>query len=240
MGYLKLKRGRILLSLFAIFALSVAIAPDIDIQVAGLFFDGRSFAQRQWWQNALHHGVGYFLAVSAIAVVGIYLFNRVTSRSIAGIDGRRALFVVLVIVMGPGLIVNATLKDQFGRARPRDIVEFGGTREFTPAFVVSNECRTNCSFSSGDAAAGFCSIALAMALSRRRRYMALGVTFGVLVSVARMAAGAHYLSDIVTSFFIVLILSDVLFLHLVLRQADARASEVPTGELEPVIFARQR
>ena len=103
-----------------------------------------------------------------------------------------------------------------GRARPRDVAEFGGTRQFTPPFVLTNQCRTNCSFSSGDAAGAFFSIALVTALSRRRRYMAAAVGFGVVVSFARVSAGAHFFSDTVTSFFVMLIMSDVLYYYLVL------------------------
>ena len=60
-----------------------------------------------------------------------------------------------MLVLGAGLVVNGILKDDFGRARPRDIEAFGGSSQFTPAFVVSHECDRNCSFSSGDGAGAF-------------------------------------------------------------------------------------
>ncbi|HBH49073.1 MAG TPA: PAP2 family protein, partial [Bacteroidales bacterium] len=39
---------------------------------------------------------------------------------------RWALMMILTIVLGPGLLVNATFKDNWGRPRPNEIVEFGG------------------------------------------------------------------------------------------------------------------
>ncbi|MDA3909420.1 MAG: phosphatase PAP2 family protein [Sulfurimonas sp.] len=41
--------------------------------------------------------------------------------------------------------------------------------------------------------------------------MALALTFGTSVSLARMAAGGHFLSDVVTSFFIVYITTHILY-----------------------------
>jgi lipid A 4'-phosphatase len=124
------------------------------------------------------------------------------------------------------LIVNVVFKDHFGRARPRDIEEFGGSKRFTPAFVISSECDSNCSFSSGEGAAGFFSMALALALSRRRAIFLAAVAMGSLVSLSRIAAGAHFFSDTVVSFFVMLILSDVLFYYVVSSRPARNESPV--------------
>src|SRR5262249_21775368 len=136
--------------------------------ISKLFFDGQSFIRDRWWQKLLQEGLAYFLCLSLVGVSAIYVLNRLMGWKILGVDGRRVLFLYLVLIIGGGLIVNFTVKDHFGRARPRDVAEFGGTKLFTPAFEISHQCTSNCSFSSGDAAGGFFAIALAMALSRRR------------------------------------------------------------------------
>jgi hypothetical protein len=56
-------------------------------------------------------------------------------------------YVFLVLTLGAGLVVNAVLENGFGRARRRNVVQFGGEQQFTPAFVVSEECATKYSFS---------------------------------------------------------------------------------------------
>ena len=233
MVYLKLKRSQIILASFITFAMLVTAFPTIDISISRIFFDGQSFLRDQWWQILLQEGLETFLCLSVVAIVALYACNRRLKRNLCGLDGRRALFAILVLVIGAGLIVNVVLKDHFGRARPRDIAEFGGTRQFTPAFVVSRQCDTNCSFSSGDAAGGFFSLALALALSRRRAFYVAGISIGVLVSFSRITAGAHFFSDTVTSFFVMLIVADVLFYYLVLKRSDMEIASLLRGALQP-------
>jgi len=115
------------------------------------------------------------------------------------------------------------LKDNFGRARPRDVVEFGGYKQYTAPFVVGGQCGKNCSFSSGEAAGGFFALALALALSRRRAALVVAAGFGAFVSFCRIASGAHFLSDTVVSFFVMLLVADVLYYYLVLAQFEREA-----------------
>lgn len=233
MEYLKLRRSQIILASFVIFALFVTAFPGVDIAISSLFFDGRSFLRDQWWQKFLQQALGYFLSLSVGVVALLYACNRLFRLNICGVDGRRVLYVVLVLAIGCGFIVNFGLKDHFHRARPRDVVEFNGTRLFTPAFQVSNQCNTNCSFSSGDAAGGFFSLALALALSRRRAAYVLALAVGVVMSISRISSGAHFFSDTVTSFFVMLIVADVLFFYLLATRREPDGLALPQGALTP-------
>jgi len=234
MQYLRLRRSQIILASFVSFALFITAFPAVDIFISKIFFDGNSFLRDQWWQKVLQDGLGYFLGLSVLAVIGIYACNRLLKRNVCGVDGRRVVFVILVLVIGAGLIVNVILKDNFGRARPREIAEFGGSRRFTPPFVVSGQCNTNCSFSSGDAAGGFFSLALALALGRRRAMFLAGLALGAVVSFSRISSGAHFFSDTVVSFFVMLIVADVLFFYLVLMDVDRGEARVRGNLLRPV------
>jgi lipid A 4'-phosphatase len=216
MNYLRLRRGRLILGSFLVFALLMLTFPGIDLYISGAFYDGKSFLKDQWWQKILQEGLGYFLGVSFSLVVAAYLCNRLLKTHICDINGRKVAYLFLVGIIGAGLIVNVAFKNNFGRARPRDVAEFGGAKQFTPPFIPTRQCRTNCSFSSGDAAGAFFSLALVTALSRRRRYLGAAVGFGILVSLGRVSAGAHFFSDTVTSFFVMLFVSDVLYHYLVL------------------------
>jgi lipid A 4'-phosphatase len=233
MHYLKFRCSRIILISFLLFSLTLTAFPAVDLFVSGLFFDGTAFPHDLWWQKFLQVGLGYFLCLSVGAVAALYAYNRLTKRNVCGVDGRRLLFVILVLVLGPGLIVNFTLKDNFGRARPRDVAEFGGTHLFTPAFVPSKECNTNCSFSSGDAAGGFFSLALAMALTRRRSMFLAGVALGAVVSIGRISSGAHFFSDTVVSFFVMLLVADILFFYVVLTGQHRERARLAGNLLKP-------
>lgn len=121
------------------------------------------------------------------------------------LTGRRkqAIYVLLALLLGPGLLVNTLFKDQWGRARPMDVREFHGTRDFTPAWVISGQCAKNCSFVCGDASLGFGVIALAFVSRRPRRWLIAGMALGAGLGLMRMAQGGHFLSDVVFSFFVV-------------------------------------
>jgi lipid A 4'-phosphatase len=233
MDYLKLRRSRVILAAFVAFALFITTFPGIDLAISSLFFDGRTFLRDQWWQKLLQQGLGCFIPLSVICVALIYVCNRLWKLNVCNVDARRVLYVILVLAIGCGFIVNFGLKDQFHRARPRDIVEFGGTKSFSPAFQISDQCRTNCSFSSGDAAGGFFSLALALALSRRRAMFIAALAVGVVMSISRITSGAHFFSDTVTSFFVMLIVADVLYFYMVAPRPVMEGIGVPQVPLQP-------
>ena len=220
MSYLKLKRAQIILGCFLMSALVLLAFPDIDIGISRMFFGQGFHLKDSWWYSLVRDGLTYLLCLSMIAILGIYVFNRLSKRDICRINGRKVSYLFLVLILGAGLVVNVIFKDNFGRARPRDIEEFGGSKQFTPAFVVSDQCDTNCSFSSGEGAAGFFSLALALALSRRRAVLLAALGVGGLVSFLRVASGAHFFSDTVVSFFVMLIFTDVLYYYVVLPKTE--------------------
>ena len=106
-------------------------------------------------------------------------------------------FIVLAGALGPGVVVNSVFKDNWQRARPYQVEAFGGTQQFTRAAVITDQCDNNCSFVSGHVACGFF-LASLMLVDRRRRVMwgVVGVVSGLAIGFSRMAAGAHWLSDV--------------------------------------------
>jgi membrane-associated PAP2 superfamily phosphatase len=113
---------------------------------------------------------------------------------------KEAVFILLLLGLGPGLLVNVLLKEEFGRARPREIVDFGGSEQFTP-FWRPGTAGTNSSFPSGHAAIAFSALGPWFVLREKRRrtavlFLVLGLLFGACVGVARILQGAHFLSDI--------------------------------------------
>jgi len=143
MHYFKLRRSRAILVLFAASTLLFLVFPGIDIAISRLFFNRGFYLSRQWWTMFMHESMGYFLCLSLASVVALYLWNKLTKRSLCGVDGKRIAYLFLVLILGAGVIVNDALKDNIGRARPRDIVEFGGAEHYTPPFVISGQCTKN-------------------------------------------------------------------------------------------------
>lgn len=223
-GYLRLRRTQVILGSFVAISLLLVAFPAIDMGVARVFYDGGFYMADQGWTKLLHASVTWFLYGSMAVVGAIYAFNRLSGRHVWGIDGRKVVYLLLVLALGAGLIVNGIFKEGFGRARPKDIAEFGGASHYTRAYAISSNCSHNCSFSSGDVAGAFFSLAFVAAISRRRTVVAAAVGYGVLMAAARMASGSHFLSDTVVSFFVMLIVSDALYYRMFLFK---RAPAVP-------------
>jgi lipid A 4'-phosphatase len=122
------------------------------------------------------------------------------------------IYIVLAGLLGPGLIVNACLKEHVGRARPKEIIEFKGIKKFTRAFTLSNECDTNCSFPSGHAAFAYYLTVWSIVYNKRKNTIFLFfIIFGTVVGLVRIIQGGHFLSDVVASCFIVLFVNWLLF-----------------------------
>ncbi len=114
---------------------------------------------------------------------------------------RKWYFMLAFLLIGPGIIVHTGFKDNWDRARPRHVVELGGDKAFTPAWVISDQCERNCSFVSGHAAMGFAFIALGWVL-QSRMWLTFGLFMGLFVGGIRVLQGGHFLSDIVFSGYI--------------------------------------
>ena len=118
-------------------------------------------------------------------------------------DWRRAAVLVLLgVAIGPGLLANALFKDHWQHPRPRELIEFGGPLHYVPSPLIGTE--SGASFPCGHCSVGFMFAAGWWIWKRRRparaaASLALGLTLGLLLGVGRLAAGAHFLSDIVWS-----------------------------------------
>ena len=77
----------------------------------------------------------------------IYLNYNFTFKNI--------VFIFASTIINNVIIVNLVLKNYWGRARPNDILELDGNGVFSPWYMYSNACTSNCSFVSGDSSVGF-------------------------------------------------------------------------------------
>jgi len=113
---------------------------------------------------------------------------------------RCALFFLLLMLIGPGILVNSVFKDHWGRPRPRQVQLFGGDRAFHQVWE-RGEGGKGMSFPSGHASAAFYLVAPFFVLRRSSRKwaaaaLAAGISYGLLMGIARMAQGGHFPSDV--------------------------------------------
>jgi lipid A 4'-phosphatase len=112
------------------------------------------------------------------------------------------VFLLSAVILGPGLLVNMGLKDNWGRPRPRQVMEFGGEKHYEPPLSPGLRCDDCHSFVSGHASIGFCFFGLAL-LSRSRKWLWLPAIAGTAIGVTRIAQGGHFLSDVLFSGWVV-------------------------------------
>lgn len=192
---------------------SIAVAmlpvlwPRLDIAVAAYFLQPAppiNPAQWRWVELVNEYTPDLFRSLALIALACWIIASLRPRWRRAGLA---LAFVGLSLLLGPGFATWAVKEHQL-RARPFDVVEFGGTRQFTPALEPANQCTDNCAFVSGHVACGFFFASL-MLLDPRRRgwWIATGIAAGLLIGVARMSVGAHWLSDVLWAFPITLLTS---------------------------------
>ena len=222
-----LRRHFDLVLLAALGTVLVAV-PQIDLAVAGLFYDPFDgfFLKNQSLVRFVYELVPW---VSRLVLTSLLVFLLLAwtwrRRHPFFLAWRKAaLYLLLVALVGPLFLVNSVFKDHWGRARPSQIEEFGGTKQFTRAAVPTNQCAKNCSFVSGHASAGFFFLAPAFVFVRRRRlWLAIGTGAGLTVGLVRIVQGGHFFSDVIFSGIVVYLTARLLHAILYRPPSDSRA-----------------
>jgi len=225
----------------------VILLADLDIVLQEKFFDqdqgwihGNAFI----WSLLYDHGPKPGLA---LGIGGFLVF--VLSFFAAGFAKyrKKALFLALVLIFGTGLLVEA-FKGSTARPRPRHVEVFQGEKEFMPVFSVKqpgNEDRFSPgqravavlnrfingtgshSFPSGHAAIAFFLMAPFFVLRDSRTgpailFLAVGISYGLLMGCARMAQGGHFFSDVIWAGGLVYITCWLFYHVLDIRGAEHR------------------
>ncbi|MGI4776376.1 MAG: phosphatase PAP2 family protein [Janthinobacterium lividum] len=205
----------------------LTIYPNLDCSFISLFHrknQGFVYVDNMLVQ-LVYLSVPLLSKIFFILLVLIIIYEVLRRRNIKELIKSYLIYLLLTGIIGPGLIVNYFFKEHFGRARPSQILDFDGLKIFSRAFTLSDQCITNCSFSSGHAAMAFCftNLAYVFILSRRNHSLTtldklnfnivylVCLVFGCLVSFSRILMGGHFLSDVTTSCFIVLTVNHLLY-----------------------------
>jgi lipid A 4'-phosphatase len=178
------------------------IDPAIDLRVASSLaaVAARDEASPFFQFLLFVREAGPYVVAAAVAPAVLALLMRVLRlRRRAPMSQRAALFVILSLLLGPGLLVNGILKEHWGRPRPGSVTEFGGDLVFKPWWDPRGGCNSNCSFVSGETSSATWLAAPAILVPAPWRYLALSgaALYTVLIALARLLAGGHFLSDVI-------------------------------------------
>ena len=151
-------------ALAAVLGIVLVSWPEIDLALSRAMQvcpDAPSFAPWCETDPAVATLRKVFMALTVIIAAAVLFGAGRTIWERGGLVGlaqARWCFLAAMLAIGPGLVANVILKDNWGRARPRQVVEFGGTKQFTPPLVPVRECVRNCSFVSGEASVRLCAV----------------------------------------------------------------------------------
>lgn len=215
----------------------------LDLTIARWFFDDvrRIFPLTNDWllKTVLHDAARTISAVAALTLLGITITSLVTPRLRAVRAHRGALLYTSIATVATAAIVGA-LKHFSSHACPWDLAMFGGSAVYHP-LLGAHAAAPNVAgcFPAAHPLAGYAWLAVGFALypiARRRAWQAWAAAFafGTLFGAVQIARGAHFLSHVLWSAWVVWGVNVALLgLVCALREREARAyAPTPDGVRE--------
>jgi lipid A 4'-phosphatase len=191
----------IALAVAAVAGLVFGLYPALDLKIAGLsFVPGWAFWASTDPAFLWMRSIGTWIVTAIVAPAFIALaWKLIMPRRPMLIPSRAAVFMIVTLALGPGLVTNVILKDYWGRPRPIDVTEFTGDERFVPWWDPRGDCLKNCSFVAGEPSGAFWTLAPAALAPPAWRVLAYAASlaFGAVIGAGRIVAGAHFVSDVV-------------------------------------------
>jgi membrane-associated PAP2 superfamily phosphatase len=184
----------------------------LDLTIARWFFDDarRAFPLTNQWllKTVLHDAARTLSAVAALALVGLTVTSWLGPQLTALRARREALLYTSIATLAAAAIVGA-LKHASSHACPWDLALFGGSAVYHPLFGAhASAPGVDGCLPAAHPLAGYAWLAVGFALyptARRRAWLAWAIAFafGTLFGVVQIARGAHFLSHVLWSAWIV-------------------------------------
>ena len=181
--------------------------PGIDPWFSNLFYDNGFLVGRLQAFVALRDFWRQMTAVIVIVLVAVLIIKLIWPYRKSLLKPRDIVFILSTLAIGPGIVTNLIFKDNWGRPRPYQVVEYGGHDPFVGVWQITHYCGHNCSFVSGEGSSSMWLLTLAVLLPARWRPTGVRalLLFGALFSLNRVAIGAHFLSDVILAWWITLL-----------------------------------
>lgn len=183
---------------------------NLDFRISQYFFSAADETGAHWaigkaqpWRWLYDFGeIPPFILPVICLFLLVYSYLRKEFRKYR----KASIVVLLTVILGPGLIVNAGFKENWGRARPSDCIQFNGSQQFCSVSQPSGPGKGK-SFPCGHCAMAISGISIGAFYVYRSRLALVGiilsVIYSLMVSFARIAQGGHFLTDVVWSLIIV-------------------------------------
>lgn len=208
--------------LWSYFMLAMTIifwVSDLDVWVASLFFHTNhsetAWPGGQYWFSLLLYERVNVINQVFIGVAALLFLIALLDRK-KGQFKIYSVISVLALALGPGLLINFIFKENMERPRPVQIENFGGPFKYQPLLIPGKSDQQNNikkrGFPCGHCSSSYLFYMYYFIFRRRKQFKlamfwaAVATGFGLIMGVTRMAAGAHFLSDVLWSGYIMLMI----------------------------------
>ena len=204
-----LVRGTLLICLLIFVLIGLTYwgeANNFDLNFSAKFFT----VEKKWylaesfpWKWFYEYGVipGIF-----VSILSFFIWIYSLSNKKLAILRPYLLICALTPIIASALLVNVVLKDHTGRPRPREIKQFSGKWEYLPALQSGIPGRGR-SFPCGHCSIAFTLTSGIVFWRHYRKFavlsLSIGLIYGILMSIARIAQGGHYITDAMWSLGVV-------------------------------------
>ena len=158
------------LLLVAVASAVFLVFPGIDLWFSELFYRSRG----GFWLRR-NDALAFFrstndalIAVIVVALIASVAVKLARPEKPSPIPPNVIVFLLSTLLLGPLLLVNVILKNNWGRPRPVEVDLFGGEAPYVEVWRITGWCDDNCSFVSGEASSGIWFVAVAMVLPKIR------------------------------------------------------------------------
>ena len=210
------KRARVeflLLLILMISSTALFWLTDLDSQIAAWFYKTENSEQvwpyQYWWPVKLLYDYAFVSClVAGLTALTVYIagfFNGFCRRL-----QRQAMYILLVIIIGPVLTVNFVFKDHWGRPRPVHIQQFGGEYAYVPPLKLAHS--PDKSFVCGHCAVAYLFFVFYfLSQNHKTFYFLLTISLASLMGFSRMSAGGHFMSDVLWSGYLMFLVGYAFF-----------------------------
>ena len=190
----------IALAIAVVAGLAFGLYPQLDLDLVSPFYDPATGWVVSGRGSVLVRNTASWLIALIVAPAAVALLGKIVRpHKTTLMPPRHALLMLLTLALGPGLLANTILKDNWGRPRPIEVTEFGGPLKFLPWWDPRGPCPKNCSFIAGEPSGAFWTLAPAALTPPQWRALAYGaaLAFGAAIGLVRAGGGGHFFSDVV-------------------------------------------
>lgn len=198
---------------------------DFDRDIAAHYYrgEGRFVGNGRWATVILREWKIYLMAAFYLTTFYGWVRGYNVQKPILGLTWDKWCFIATCWFVSVVCVANWTLKAHWGRPRPRETQEFGGTLDYTHFWDWSGACTSNCSFVSGEVSAIFMilfSLALLSGPFWRYLLFLLAGFLGLITIWMRASMGAHFISDGLMAISIMTVMGSAIYYLYYLRGTE--------------------